>query len=64
MSVGLSHVLGLGLAAALGGAVGLEREMHGQPAGLRTHMVLSIGAALATELLILFSEVLSLAGNP
>ncbi len=64
MSVGLSHVLGLGLAAALGGAVGLEREMHGQPAGLRTHMVLSIGAALATELSILFSEVLSPAGNP
>ena len=60
----LGEVLGLGLAAVLGGAVGLEREMHGQPAGLRTHMVLSIGAALAAELSILFSQVLTAPGHP
>lgn len=35
------------LAAALGGLVGWEREMHDQPAGLRTHIILSIGSALA-----------------
>jgi len=36
----------LSLAALLGGLVGLEREMHHQPAGLRTHMIVSIGACL------------------
>jgi putative Mg2+ transporter-C (MgtC) family protein len=33
--------------AALGAAVGLERERNDQPAGLRTHMILVIGATLA-----------------
>jgi putative Mg2+ transporter-C (MgtC) family protein len=36
------------LAAVLGGAVGGERELHDQPAGLRTHMLLTIGACLFT----------------
>ena len=36
----------LALAAVCGGLIGLEREMHSQPAGLRTHMVVAIGAAL------------------
>ena len=36
----------LGLATALGGLIGLEREMHDQPAGLRTHMVVAVGACL------------------
>lgn len=36
----------LALAAVLGGLIGLEREMHSQPAGLRTHMVVAIGACL------------------
>jgi putative Mg2+ transporter-C (MgtC) family protein len=36
------------LAAALGGAIGAERELHDQPAGLRTHMLLTIGACLFT----------------
>jgi putative Mg2+ transporter-C (MgtC) family protein len=36
----------LGLATLLGGLIGLEREMHGQPAGLRTHMVVCLGACL------------------
>ena len=34
------------LAGVLGGLVGLEREMHSQPAGLRTHMIVSLGACL------------------
>lgn len=34
------------LACALGAVVGLERELHGRPAGLRTHILLSLGAAL------------------
>lgn len=36
------------LAAALGGAVGLERELREREAGLRTHMLVSVGAALFT----------------
>jgi putative Mg2+ transporter-C (MgtC) family protein len=36
------------VAAFLGAAVGLERELSAQPAGLRTHMLVSIGAALFT----------------
>lgn len=34
------------LALALGGAVGLEREIEGHPAGLRTHISVALGAAL------------------
>lgn len=34
------------LAAFLGGAVGLEREVHGRPAGIRTYLILSLGCAL------------------
>jgi putative Mg2+ transporter-C (MgtC) family protein len=34
------------VAAALGGVVGLEREFSGKPAGLRTHIFVSSGAAL------------------
>ena len=34
------------LAAVLGGVVGLEREVHGRPAGIRTYLILSLGTAL------------------
>ena len=34
------------LAAGLGAVVGVEREMAHKPAGLRTHMLISLGAAL------------------
>src|SRR5439155_25077866 len=34
------------LAALLGGLIGVERELSGHPAGLRTHITLAIGAAL------------------
>jgi putative Mg2+ transporter-C (MgtC) family protein len=35
-------------AAALGGAIGLEREVREREAGLRTHLLVSVGAALFT----------------
>ena len=38
-------ILRLGIAALLGGVLGLEREIHGRPAGLRTHFLVSLGAA-------------------
>lgn len=36
------------LAAGLGGAIGIERELREREAGLRTHMLVSVGAALFT----------------
>ncbi|MFL5675294.1 MAG: MgtC/SapB family protein [Chloroflexota bacterium] len=38
------------LAAVLGALIGLEREMHGHPAGMRTHLLVSMGSALFTAL--------------
>jgi putative Mg2+ transporter-C (MgtC) family protein len=37
----------LGAALLLGSALGLNRELHGKPAGLRTHALVSLGAAVA-----------------
>src|SRR5579863_10225940 len=36
------------LAAVLGGAVGMERELSHKPAGIRTNMLICLGAALFT----------------
>jgi len=38
----------LAVAAGLGGAVGFERELRERQAGLRTHLVVCVGAALFT----------------
>ena len=38
----------LSLAAVLSGAIGWHRETKHKPAGLRTHMLVGIGAALFT----------------
>jgi putative Mg2+ transporter-C (MgtC) family protein len=40
--------LRLGAALILGGLFGLNRELHGKPAGLRTHALVCLGAAVAT----------------
>ncbi len=55
----IEYVIGLLMAAFLGSLIGLEREIHGQPAGLRTHMILSTGAALAAVLSISYSQFIS-----
>ena len=36
------------LAALIGAAIGFEREVNNRPAGLRTHILVCIGAALIT----------------
>jgi hypothetical protein len=41
-------LLRLALAAALGGAVGVERELREREAGLRTHLLVALGSALFT----------------
>jgi len=38
------------VAAALGALIGLERELHAHPAGMRTHLLVSFGSALFTVL--------------
>jgi putative Mg2+ transporter-C (MgtC) family protein len=38
------------LAVVLGGAIGLEREVRGKAAGLRTNILICVGAALFTRL--------------
>jgi putative Mg2+ transporter-C (MgtC) family protein len=44
----LRVVVRLCIAAALGGVVGWEREKTGKSAGVRTHMLVALGAALFT----------------
>jgi putative Mg2+ transporter-C (MgtC) family protein len=46
----LSVLAKLLLATLLGGAIGLERELAGKPAGLRTNILICVGAALFTQL--------------
>jgi len=38
-------IIRLAFATLLGGILGFEREIHGRPAGLRTHLLVSLGAA-------------------
>ena len=48
-TIGWAEVLlRLSVAAALGGAIGLERELRERQAGLRTHLVVCVGSALFT----------------
>jgi putative Mg2+ transporter-C (MgtC) family protein len=46
----LELLVQLVLAVFLGGAIGLERELKGKPAGLRTNILICIGATLYTVL--------------
>ncbi len=43
-------VVRLLLAAVLGALIGLERELHEHPAGMRTHLLVSVGSASFTIL--------------
>jgi putative Mg2+ transporter-C (MgtC) family protein len=42
----LESLLRLGVATLAGAAIGWEREQTGRPAGLRTHMLVSLGSAM------------------
>lgn len=50
LDLNITIVLKLLIAAALGGLIGLEREIHRKPAGLRTNMFICLGSALFTIL--------------
>ena len=41
-------IIRLVVAAVLGSLIGLEREWHDKPAGLRTHILVCVGAAVFT----------------
>jgi putative Mg2+ transporter-C (MgtC) family protein len=57
-------VFRLVVAAALGGAVGIERELRDREAGLRTHLLVSAGSALFTLVSAYgFHEFLTTGGN-
>lgn len=45
----LDLLVKLGLAVLLGGIIGFERELSGKPAGLRTNILICIGAALLMD---------------
>ncbi|MCD6477501.1 MAG: MgtC/SapB family protein [Candidatus Aenigmarchaeota archaeon] len=47
-SMTLEFILRIFVSLLLGALVGLEREMTGKPAGLRTHIFVSMGACLFT----------------
>jgi putative Mg2+ transporter-C (MgtC) family protein len=42
------------VAAVLGASIGFEREIHGHPAGMRTHLLVSLGSAAFSVLSIFF----------
>ncbi len=46
MPIALEMVLRLLLATALGAVIGYQRERAGKQAGIRTHILISVGAAL------------------
>jgi putative Mg2+ transporter-C (MgtC) family protein len=48
VSIELEMVLRLLLAATLGAIIGFQRERAGKAAGLRTHILICVGAALFT----------------
>jgi putative Mg2+ transporter-C (MgtC) family protein len=50
LTLQLDLSLRLVLAAVLGALIGAEREIHGHPAGIRTHMLVALGSGLFTVL--------------
>lgn len=52
----LELLLQLVLAVLLGGIIGLERELKGKPAGLRTNVLICVGATLFTVLSVRLSQ--------
>lgn len=59
-----SVIARLVLAVACGGVIGLERGRHGRAAGLRTHILVSVGAALSAIVGLYTTEVLGYTNDP
>ena len=54
----ITVLIRVALAGVAGGLVGIERGLHGRAAGMRTHMMVCLGAALTTLLGVYNVEVL------
>jgi putative Mg2+ transporter-C (MgtC) family protein len=50
ISVQFDIAFRLVLSAVLGGVIGIERELNDHPAGMRTHLLVSLGSAIFTVL--------------
>jgi len=50
LGVQIALAIRLLVAAGLGAAIGVERELHSHPAGTRTHLLVALGSALFTEM--------------
>jgi putative Mg2+ transporter-C (MgtC) family protein len=50
LTLQLDLALRMLVAAIFGAAIGLEREIHEHPAGMRTHLLVSLGSAIFTVL--------------
>ena len=59
-----STVFRIFLAVILGGIIGLERGHHGRAAGLRTHILVCLGAAMSAIIGVYSVKVLELGGDP
>ena len=57
----LDLTLRLLLAAGLGAAIGIERELHQKPAGLRTNTLIAVGSALFTTVSV---QLATMGGTP
>jgi putative Mg2+ transporter-C (MgtC) family protein len=59
-----SVALRLILAMIMGGAIGIERGKQGRAAGMRTHILVCIGSALASMMGFYATEVLGMSNDP
>jgi len=60
----LSVIARMVLAVLCGGVIGLERGRHGRAAGLRTHVLVSVGAAISAIVGLYTTEVLGYTNDP
>jgi putative Mg2+ transporter-C (MgtC) family protein len=65
MNIEIGFLLKIFLSTLLGGVIGFERERTRRPAGLRTHMIVSLSSCLLTLISVYASETdpLKLAAN-
>ncbi len=56
MTLTWPDILALVAACAAGGVIGLERDIHDKPAGLRTNILICLGAALFTIISVRLAE--------
>jgi putative Mg2+ transporter-C (MgtC) family protein len=59
----LEALFRVALAALLGGVIGFEREVHDKSAGLRTHTLVALGAAMFTVIAIRIVELPAFSGS-